>query len=82
MVKKEKLEIEGDLIWGSEHTIQYADAVLQHCTPETCIILLTSVTAIHSIKMFRWPNLNTILHMYSVFKNIYGISESFIKLAF
>ena len=32
----------GDLIWGDEHTIQYADDVLQNCTPETYIIVLTN----------------------------------------
>ena len=43
--------MEGDLTWGGEHTIQYTDDVLQKCTPESCIILLTNVTPIHSIKM-------------------------------
>ena len=42
--------IEGDLTWGGEHTIQYTDDVLQNCTPETYIILLTNVTLINSIK--------------------------------
>ena len=44
--------MEGDLTWGGEHTIQYTDDVLQNCTPETCIILLTNVTTINSIKVF------------------------------
>ena len=35
---------EGNLTWGSEHTIQYADDVLQNYTPDTYIILLTNVT--------------------------------------
>ena len=39
-----------DLTWGGEHTIQCTDDVLQNCAPETCIILLTSVTPINSIK--------------------------------
>ena len=34
----------GDLTWGGKHTIQCADDVLQTCAPETCIIVLTSVT--------------------------------------
>ena len=32
----------GDLTWGGEHTKQYTDDVLQNCTPETYIILLTN----------------------------------------
>ena len=43
--------MEGDLTWGSEHTIQYTDDVLWNYTSETCIILLiTNVTPINSIK--------------------------------
>ena len=45
--------MEGDLIWGGEHTIQYTDDVLQNCTPETYIILLTNVTSVYSIKKFK-----------------------------
>ena len=41
---------EGDLTWGSEHTIQYIDDMLQNCTPETYIILLLNVIPINSIK--------------------------------
>ena len=36
--------MEGDLIWGNDHIIQYTDDVLQYCTPENYIILLTNVT--------------------------------------
>ena len=42
--------MEGDLTWGSEHTIHYTDDVLQNRTPETYIISLTDVTPINSIK--------------------------------
>ena len=42
--------IEGDLTYGSEHTIQYSHDVLWNYAPETYIILLTNVTPIHSIK--------------------------------
>ena len=42
--------MEGRLTWGSEHTIQYTDDVLQNHTPETYIILLTNVNTIHLIK--------------------------------
>ena len=42
--------IRGDLTWGCEHIIQYTGDVLQTCTPETSIILLTNVTPIYSIK--------------------------------
>ena len=41
--------MEGDLIWGDERTVQYTDNVLQNCTPETYIILLTNVTPINSV---------------------------------
>ena len=42
--------MEGDLTWGGEPTIQYTDDVLQNCTPETCIVLLTNVNPINSPK--------------------------------
>ena len=35
---------DGDLTWGGEHTMQSTGDVLWNCAPETCIILLTSVT--------------------------------------
>ena len=35
---------EGDFTWGGEHTIEHTDDVLQNCTPETYMILLTNVT--------------------------------------
>ena len=43
------MEMDGDLTWGGEHTMQYTDDILQNCTPETYIILLTDVTPINSI---------------------------------
>ena len=39
--------MDGDLTWGSEHIIQYTDAVLQNCTSETYMNLLTNVTLIN-----------------------------------
>ena len=42
---------EGDLTWGAEHTIQHSGDVLDSCTAETYIILLTNVTPINSIKI-------------------------------
>ena len=36
--------MERGLTWGGEHTIQCTDDVLWKCTPESCIILLISVT--------------------------------------
>lgn len=36
--------MEGYLIWGGEHTIKYADSVLQNHTPKTYIILLKHAT--------------------------------------
>ena len=41
--------MEGDWTWGGEHTIQCTDDVLQNCTPETDIILLTNATPRNSI---------------------------------
>ena len=41
--------MEGDVTWGSEHTIQYTNDILQNCTAETYVILLTNVTPINSI---------------------------------
>ena len=42
--------MEGDVTWGGEHTIRCTDAVLQNCTPETYIILLTNAIPINSIR--------------------------------
>ena len=42
--------MDGDLIWGGEHTIECTDDVLWNCVLETHIIFLTSVTPINSIK--------------------------------
>ena len=42
--------MDGDLSLGDEHTIQCIDDVLQNHAPETCTILLTSITPINSIK--------------------------------
>lgn len=39
-----------DLAWGGAHTIQYRDDVLQNYTPETYVVVLTSITPINSIK--------------------------------
>ena len=36
-----------DLTLGGERTMQHTDDVSQNCTPETYVILLTSVTAIN-----------------------------------
>ena len=41
--------MEGDLTWGGEHTVQSTDDVLQNCTSETYIILLTDIIPINSI---------------------------------
>ena len=49
--------MEGDLTRGGEHTIEYTDDVLEYCTPETYIILLTSVTAMHPMKKFKKGNI-------------------------
>ena len=49
--------MEGDLTLGGEHTMKYTNDVLQNCTPETCIILLTDVTPMNSIKTKKTYNL-------------------------
>ena len=36
--------MEGDFTRGGEHTVQCTDDVLWKCAPETCTILLSSVT--------------------------------------
>ena len=40
----------GDLTWGGEHTVQCTEDILWNCAPETCIILLTCITPVNSIK--------------------------------
>ena len=50
--------MDGDLTWGGGHTTQCTDDVLQNHAPETCIISLTGVTPINSIK--RKQNLKKI----------------------
>ena len=42
--------MDGDLTWGGEHTVECTDDMLWNSAPETCKILLTSVTPINSIK--------------------------------
>ena len=42
--------MEKALTWGGEHMVQYTSEVLQNCTPETYMILLTNVTPINSTK--------------------------------
>ena len=44
---------EGDLTLGGEHTTQHTNKVLQNCTPQTYVILLTNVTPINSIKFLK-----------------------------
>ena len=48
-----EVEEDGGGINGDGQTIQCADNVLLNCAPETCIILLTSVTPINSVKRKR-----------------------------
>ena len=49
--------IEEDLTLGGEHTVQHRDDVLQNCTHETHIILLTNVTLIHLINFLKEENI-------------------------
>lgn len=41
----------GDLTWGGEHIINSVQ--IMYCAPETCIILLTSVTPTHFIEKIK-----------------------------
>ena len=50
MVKGGQVVMAGDLF--CKHTIQHKDDVLQNCTPETYLILLTNIIPINSIKKF------------------------------
>ena len=50
--------MEGDLIWGAEHTIQYIDDVLYNCVPMTYITLLINVTPINSMKKTEMHSLS------------------------
>lgn len=45
--------MEGDLTREGEYTVQHTNDVLQHWTPETCIIVLISGTTINSINKNR-----------------------------
>lgn len=35
--------MEGDQILGGKHSIEYTDVILETCTAEICIMLLTNV---------------------------------------
>ena len=39
-----------DLTWGGEHTVKCVDGVVENHAPETCMILLTSVTQKNLVK--------------------------------
>ena len=41
--------MEGDVIWGGEHTIQYTNDILENYTLETYIILLNYLTPVNLI---------------------------------
>ena len=43
----------GDLTLGGEHTVWCTDDVLENRTPQTYIIVLTNVTLMHLIKIFK-----------------------------
>ena len=49
MIHLKKYRLESQAIFRLD-TVQYTGDVLQNCTPETCMIILTDVTLIHSIK--------------------------------
>lgn len=41
---KERIKLMGgDLTWGTEHTVQHTDEVLENCAPRICRRLLTKV---------------------------------------
>ena len=45
--------MEGDQTLDDKYTMQFADDVLQNFTPETFIILLTSVSPINEMKIYK-----------------------------
>ena len=45
-----KMRMERDFVLGNGRTMQCADDVLLSCTLETCMVLLTNVAPINSIK--------------------------------
>ena len=47
---------DGDLTLGGKQMVQYENDVLQNCTFEAYIILLTNITPIHSIKILKKIN--------------------------
>ena len=49
----------GDLTWDDEYTVQHTHDVLQNCTLERYVILLTKVTPINSIKAFLKSKITT-----------------------
>ena len=46
---------ERDLIFGAEHTMHYTAGTLLSCTLEACMVSLTSVTPMRSIKNLLEP---------------------------
>ena len=55
--------------WGGDHTLQCTDDVLRNCAPETCVILLTSVTPLNSIKR-SWGEKGNNCHRTTIKKKI------------
>ena len=53
--KEGQMVMEGDLTWDGEYTTLCTDDVLWDRASETCVILLTSVTPIHSIQRKKKP---------------------------
>ena len=73
--------MEGDFTWGGEHTVQCTDNVLQNCTLETYIILLTSVTPVNTIKFFKEKSLEFKEWNNKAIKEFWGlIQQSYLEL--
>ena len=47
--------VDRDFTRGDEHTMQCIHNMLYNCAPEICILLLTGVTPINSIKRKKIP---------------------------
>ena len=45
--------MEGDVTWGGEHTLQYTGDVLQNCTPEIYIMLLSNNNLHHAVNSIK-----------------------------
>ena len=58
---------------GGEHTLQCTDDVKPNCAPETCIILLSNVTLINSMKR-RKQRAEFLIFLYHDHPQVYNLA--------